>query len=159
MSVSSAELLVTSSAAPADAALLQVGSYATIDAGGQSAEVIITEIRPPAEPGGRSTIILTPVDMTPEQVTHFRGMNVRVQIPVSATGGAVLTVPLAALTAGPSGESRIEIQEANGTTTLVEVVTGLAAGGHVEVTGVDRDLRAGDLVVIGTAPTSAEANS
>ena len=151
MTISGAELLVTSSAAPADAVLLEVGAEATIDAGGQSASAIITEIRPPAEPGGRSTIILEPQDLTPEQVMHFRGMNVRVQIPVSSTGGAVLTVPLAALTAGPGGESRIEVQNANGTTSLVEVNTGLAAGGHVEVTGVDRDLHVGDLVVIGTA--------
>ena len=68
----------------------------------------------------------------------------------------MLTVPLAALTAGPGGESRIEVHETDGGTSLVEVTTGLAAGGHVEIEGVDRTLNVGDLVVIGTGTSPAD---
>jgi hypothetical protein len=77
---------------------------------------------------------------------------------VSSTGGAVLAVPLAALTAGPGGESRVEVMADDGTTALVEVETGLAAGGYVEVTGAGgAALAEGDLVVIGESGGSGAA--
>jgi|GEM_PF-244314 len=158
MTVSGSELLVNATAAAADAELLTLGAQATIDAGGQSVEATITELEAPEEAGGRWTVVLTPRELTPEELTHFRGANVRVTIPVSATGGEVLTVPLAALTAGPGGEARIEVQDVDGETVLVEVTTGLAAGGHVEVQGIHRTLLPGELVVIGTgAASDAEA--
>jgi hypothetical protein len=100
-------------------------------------------------------VVLVPGELTPEQVAALQGSNVRVTIPVSSTGGAVLAVPLAALTAGPGGESRLEVMGDDGTTTLVEVETGLAADGYVEVTGVDRDLAEGELVVIGKSGGAA----
>ncbi len=99
---------------------------------------------------GRSTITLLPGELSPEQVAALQGSNVRVSIPVSSTGGAVLAVPLAALTAGPGGESRVEVMADDGSTALVEVETGLAAGGYVEVTAAEgATLTEGDLVVIG----------
>ena len=151
MQVSGADLQVVASAAAADAALLEVGSTGFIDAGDLRVDVTVTEIQAPTEGGaGRSTIVFSPGEVTPEQVVALRGANVRITVPVGATGGDVLTVPLAALTAGPGGESRIEVHEADGSTTLVEVTTGLAAGGHVEIEGVDRTLTVGELVVIGT---------
>jgi multidrug efflux pump subunit AcrA (membrane-fusion protein) len=67
---------------------------------------------------------------------------------VSSTAGEVLAVPLAALTAGPGGEARVEVLDGD-TGTLVEVTTGLAADGFVEVSAVDGDLGAGDRVVVG----------
>ncbi|MCW5954385.1 MAG: hypothetical protein KIT69_19210, partial [Propionibacteriaceae bacterium] len=62
--------------------------------------------------------------------------------------------PFAALTAGPGGESRVEVVEGDprdeqAKTRLVVVTTGLAAGGYVEVTPAEGDLKAGDLVVVG----------
>ncbi|WP_448061858.1 hypothetical protein [Cellulomonas hominis] len=68
---------------------------------------------------------------------------------MSSTGGEVLAVPLAVLTAGSGGESRIELAAADGTTELVDVTTGLAAGGFVEISSTQRTLAAGDLVVVG----------
>jgi hypothetical protein len=83
---------------------------------------------------------------------------VRVSIPVSSTGGAVLAVPLAALTAGPGGESRVEVMGDDDSTALVEVETGLAAGGYVEVTGAGgATLSEGDLVVIGQSGGATDA--
>lgn len=169
MSVSGAALEVVASAARADAALLEVGATGTIVAGDLEVPVTVTEIKAAdasdggsggdggnggsgdggSSGAGRSTVVLVPGELTPEQVAALQGSNVRVTIPVSSTGGAVLAVPLAALTAGPGGESRLEVMADDGTTALVEVETGLAAGGYVEVTGVDRDLAEGELVVIG----------
>jgi len=157
MQVSGADLRVTATAAAADVALLEVGAEGFIDVGDLRVDATVTEIQPAADgTAGRSTVILTPGELTPEQVTDLRGRNVRVTIPVSATAGDVLTVPLAALTAGPGGESRIEVHETDGGTSLVEVTTGLAAGGHVEIEGVDRTLNVGDLVVIGTGTSPAD---
>jgi hypothetical protein len=100
-------------------------------------------------------VLFEPDPLTPEQITQLQGSNVRVQIAVGATEGDVLSVPLAALTAGPGGESRVEIVESDpregkdAETRTVVVKTGLAAKGAVEVTAVDGDLEEGDLVVVG----------
>ncbi|VTR75633.1 hypothetical protein [Cellulomonas hominis] len=183
MSVSGATLQVEASAARADAALLTVGATGTVVAGDLEVPVTVTEIRAAGDdPGsggsgegeggegdggsgdgessaGRSTVVLVPGELPPEQVAALQGSNVRVTIPVSSTGGAVLAVPLAALTAGPGGESRVEVMDDDGTTALVEVTTGLAADGYVEVTGVERDLSEGELVVIGEAGSGDQATA
>ncbi|HYQ76224.1 hypothetical protein [Cellulomonas sp.] len=188
MSVSGATLQVVATAARADAALLAVGATGTAVLDGQEFPVTISAIEAAGASGGsgggdggsgasggsggsgdggggsgdagsgRSTVTLLPGELTPEQVAALQGSNVRVSIPVSSTGGAVLAVPLAALTAGPGGESRVEVMADDGTTALVEVETGLAAGGYVEVTGAGgAALAEGDLVVIGESGGSAGA--
>jgi hypothetical protein len=180
MSVSGATLQITASAASADAALLAVGATGTAVHEGQEIPVTVTEITAAGAGGaaaagaggaeggdggsggasgaGRSTITLQPGELAPEQVAALQGSNVRVTIPVSSTGGAVLAVPLAALTAGPGGESRVEVMGDDGETALVEVETGLAAGGYVEVTAAGgAQLTEGDLVVIGKAGASDAA--
>jgi hypothetical protein len=95
---------------------------------------------------GGSTATITLVDPTPEQLDAIRGLNVQVTIPIAATNGEVLCVPLAALSAGAGGESRVEIAHADGTSTLVQVTVGLAAEGYAEVDG---DVHESDLVVVG----------
>ena len=176
MSVSGATLQVVGTAAKADAALLQVGSTGTVVLDGAEIPVTVTEIAASGAGGsggsggsgdggaaggsggdggsgdaGRMTVTLQPGELSPEQVAALQGSNVRVTLPVSSTGGAVLAVPLAALTAGPGGESRVEVLGDDDATTLVEVTTGLAAGGYVEVTGAGgATLAEGDLVVIGS---------
>jgi hypothetical protein len=179
MSVSGATLQVVATAARADAALLAVGATGTAVLDGQEFPVTISAIEAAGASGGsggdaggsgdggggsgdagsgRSTVTLLPGELTAEQVAALQGSNVRVRIPVSSTGGAVLAVPLAALTAGPGGESRVEVMADDGTTALVEVETGLAAGGYVEVTGAGgAALAEGDLVVIGESGGSGAA--
>lgn len=176
MSVSGATLQVVGTAAKADAALLQVGSTGTVVLDGAEIPVTVTEIAAAGSgaggsggsgdggaggsggdgggsgDSGRMTVTLQPGELSPEQVAALQGSNVRVTLPVASTGGAVLAVPLAALTAGPGGESRVEVLGDDDTTSLVEVTTGLAAGGYVEVTGAGgATLAEGDLVVIGTS--------
>ena len=77
------------------------------------------------------------------------GANVRVTIPVSSTGGEVLAVPAAALSATADGSTIVQVDDGNGNVRNVRVETGLAAGGLVEVTPLGGDLAEGDLVVVG----------
>jgi hypothetical protein len=159
LSVSGATLQVRGAVPDSDAGLLQVGAAVTI-ALPDDGEVpgTITAVGgedPEADAGadaertaGRTQVVVTPGQLTEEQRTALQGQNVRVSAPVSSTAGEVLAVPLAALTAGPGGEARVELLDGD-TSTLVEVTTGLAADGFVEVTAVDGTLEAGDRVVVG----------
>jgi hypothetical protein len=176
MSVSGATLQVVATADRADAGLLAVGATGTavlddqefgvtvsaIDAGTAGTAGAEGDSGDDTSGTGRSTVTLLPGELTPEQVAALQGANVRVRIPVSSTAGSVLAVPLAALTAGPGGESRVEVMVDDGSTELVEVETGLAAAGYVEVTAAGGSaLAEGDLVVIGTsgAPGDADADA
>ena len=187
MSVSGATLEVVATATQADADLLAVGAVGSIEVEGDEVAVTVTEItagEPDEEDpeggegaggdaggegggdaparGGRYTVTMLPAPLTDAQLTALQGSNVRVRIPVSSTDGEVLAVPLAALTAGPGGESRLEVVTGRGETALVTVETGLAAGGYVEITDADRDLEAGDLVVVGVRgdePASGDEES
>jgi peptidoglycan hydrolase-like protein with peptidoglycan-binding domain len=156
MRVSGATLVISASAAESDAKLIAEGDVATLAMPDDSVlSATVTSVAPAestdAEPSaGRFTVLLTPTDMTPEQLVALQGSNVRVTLPVGSTEGEVLAVPLAALTAGPGGESRVEVRRGDDDeTVLVEVTTGLAAEGYVEVTAVSDTLEAGDLVVVG----------
>jgi peptidoglycan hydrolase-like protein with peptidoglycan-binding domain len=170
MSVSGATLVLEASAAASDAELVEVGAAATLTLPDDSeAGATVSAVEPAGSGGGaddaegdegadaptgagRFTVSLTPDALTPEQVTALQGQNVRIRIPVSSTGGEVLAVPLAALTAGPGGESRVEVRRGTGddaTTELVDVETGLAADGFVEIVSADGALDEGDLVVVG----------
>lgn len=156
MTVSGAAVRLTGAAAEADARLLKVGAEATFELpDGTQQRAVISELKPGKDSKARWDVLFEPDPLTPEQITQLQGSNVRVQIAVGATEGDVLSVPLAALTAGPGGESRVEIVESDpregkdAKTRTVVVKTGLAAKGAVEVTAVDGDLEEGDLVVVG----------
>ncbi|PFG19056.1 hypothetical protein [Serinibacter salmoneus] len=106
------------------------------------------------------TVVLHPDDLTEDQRSQLAGSNVRVTIPVSSTAGEVLTVPVAALTAGPGGESRIEVmRDGAQAPELVEVTTGLAADGYVEVASSVSPLQEGDLVVVGVGGSGDDGDS
>jgi hypothetical protein len=156
MTVSGAKLGLSGTVAPADARLLRPRMTATFDLpDGEEHPATITEVTPGEGEEARWTVQLEPAPLTPEQVTQLQGTNVRVGIPVGATDGDVLSVPLAALSAGPGGDSRVEVVEgdprdgADAETRLVVVETGLAADGAVEVRPQDGELEEGDLVVVG----------
>lgn len=156
MTVSGATLGLSGSAAEADARLLESGDEAVFDLpDGTEHRAVISAITPGTDAEPRWTIDLTPDPLTPEQVTELQGSNVRVSVAVGATEGEVLSVPLAALSAGTGGESRVEVVDGDpregqdAETRLVVVETGLAADGAVEVRPVDGELAQGDLVVVG----------
>ncbi|MDQ1204442.1 hypothetical protein [Microbacterium sp. SORGH_AS_0862] len=157
MTVSGATVRLTGSAGEADAALLQVGGEASFDLpDGTPHRAVITALAPSTskDSTGRWSIELEPDPLTPEQIQQMQGSNVRVAIPVGATEGEVLSVPVAALTAGPGGEARVEVVEGDprdpdAKTRLVTVKTGLAASGAVEITPLEGVVGEGDLVVVG----------
>lgn len=178
MTVSGAAVQVRATATRADAELLAPGTTGTVTVEDAEISVTVAEVtdgRPDAggtgeqgadagadgagddaaagaaPSGDRRTVVFAVGAATPEQVAALLGTNVRVRVPVSSTDGEVLAVPLAALTAGPGGESRVEVADGAGGTRLVEVTTGLAAEGYVEITGSDEPLDEGDLVVVGAA--------
>ncbi|KAA9085289.1 efflux RND transporter periplasmic adaptor subunit [Microbacterium radiodurans] len=155
MTVSGATVALTGSAAEADAALLTVGATATFALpDGAEHTATVSEVTPGANGETRWQVTLQPADLTPEQIAQLQGTNVRVVIAVGATAGDVLSVPAAALTAGPGGETRVEVvdgdpRDSRAATRLVVVETGLSAGGAVEVRAVDGELATDDLVVVG----------
>lgn len=156
MTVSGATVRLTGAAAEADARLLEVGAVATFDLpDGTEHRAVISELKPGKDAKARWDVLLEPEALTPEQITQLQGSNVRVRIAVGATDGDVLSVPLAALTAGPGGESRVEVVESDprdgedAKTRIVVVQTGLAAKGAVEVTPIEGELEEDDLVVVG----------
>lgn len=156
MTVSGATVRLTGSAAEADARLLAVGAEASFELpDGTRHRAVISELTAGKDSKARWTVLLEPDPLTPEQISELRGTNVRVSIAVGATDGDVLSVPLAALTAGPGGESRVEVVESDpregkdAKTRLVVVKTGLAAKGAVEVTPVEGTLDKGEQVVVG----------
>ncbi|MCR2813404.1 hypothetical protein NQ166_05345 [Microbacterium sp. zg.Y1090] len=156
MVVSGATITVSGSAAATDAVLLEVGGEASFElADGTPHRAVISAVTPGKSQGDRWTILMEPDELTSEQAMQLQGSNVRVSVPVGATAGEVLFVPVAALTAGPGGEARLEVVDGDpregeaAKTRLVVVETGLAAGGHVEVVAVDGGLDEGDLVVVG----------
>ncbi|MEU7989261.1 peptidoglycan-binding protein [Streptosporangium canum] len=95
-----------------------------------------------------------PVLLTPAVTKGLRelvGVPVTVRISVGATGGAVLTVPVAAVVTSADGRPRVQVEVPGGGDKVrdVEVRTGLTAAGDVEVTPVEPDgLKAGDRVVV-----------
>ncbi|MER5419928.1 peptidoglycan-binding protein [Streptosporangium roseum] len=95
-----------------------------------------------------------PVLLTPAVTKGLRelvGVPVTVRISVGATGGAVLTVPVAAVVTSADGRPRVQVEVPGGGDKVrdVEVRTGLTADGDVEVTPVKPDgLKEGDRVVV-----------
>ena len=86
--------------------------------------------------------------------------NFRMTIPIERTEGEVISVPIAALSAGPDGSSRVEVALDDGTTELVEVTVGLEAEGFVEVEPIGRSLVPGtDRVVIGVDRTGSDGDA
>lgn len=156
MTVSGASVRLTGAAAEADARLLKAGAEATFDLpDGTEHRAVVAQLKPGKDSNARWEVLFDPDPLSGEQITQLQGSNVRVRIAVGATDGDVLSVPLAALTAGPGGESRVEVVESDpregesARTRLVVVETGLAARGAVEVNPIDGELEKGALVVVG----------
>ncbi len=146
MSVSGAALVVTIEVDAATKQLLRTGMPATLDVGDGHVDATISRI---TRDDDKYDVVLAPRTLTAAQLELLRNANVRVTIPVKSTHGKVLTVPVAALTAGPGGESRVEVVRAGGQVDLVQVKVGLSADGYAEVTPQTGSLKTGDQVVVG----------
>ena len=179
MQVSGATLAITGTVAKQDADLLQEGQAATFTgADGTDFNATVESVRAPEKAGSapqsdddgggsdesaeqpaaaRFSVTLTPEKLSAEQVDALRDTNVRLRIPVASTDGAVLAVPIAALSAGSGGEDRIELHldaESRKTegedTVTIPVTAGLAADGYVEISCDDERVVPGAKVVVGT---------
>jgi hypothetical protein len=149
LKVSGADLLVTARVSAADRQLLSEGMKAVIEHAGTRVDGTITAlVRDESSEQSASgfDVVIKPDSLTPQQVELLRRTNVKVTIPIGSTNGEVLAVPLAALSAGPGGGSRVEVMRPDGRRELVPVDVGLSAGGYAEIRGAVSE---GDLVVVG----------
>lgn len=101
---------------------------------------------------GRLTLVVMPDD--PTVLKDYIGFPVRLTITVSSTEGEVLAVPVAALSVGPDGESRVEVERSTGdgpdAVEMVPVRLGLSADGYAEIAPLGgASLQEGDRVVVG----------
>jgi Putative peptidoglycan binding domain len=150
LSVTDNQLAIDSSL-PLDAApLVKPGMWVAIDEqalGIKASGMIETVANTPGTRGvdGFHIYFEVRVDKTPIQL---QGFSVRLTIPIKSTKGAVVAVPVNALSLAAAGTSRVQVEQ-NGQLDYVTVQAGLSAGGYVEVTSVDRELVPGQLVVVG----------
>lgn len=155
MTVSGSGIALQLSIAEDDIARVSLGQEVRIEDDSLE-EPLIGEVSSISEQAssGRYRIKVTIPDVPEELI----GLNVRARIPIESTGGEVLVVPAAALSAVASGDVRVEVEDPDkpGTTRFVVVETGLSADGVVQVTPRDGELKKGDRVVVGQA-AGAEA--
>lgn len=166
MRISGTQVRITTGVSESNRPLLQLGQRVIIDSEQLDIEVEgeITELADRKGTNGvsdtRYYMLVTPTG--DYNVSEMVGLNFRLQIPLERSEGEVLAVPLAALSAGADGSSRVEVERADGSTELVRVDVGLQDKNQslVEVIPIGGNLVAGDLVVIGIdQPASAAATS
>ncbi|TDW71426.1 peptidoglycan-binding protein [Kribbella pratensis] len=146
MSASGSSLVVTLKVDAETAQRLKAGMVASLDLDGTA---IAAKVRRVAKNGSTYDVVVAPNTLTASQLALLREANVRVTIPVKSTSGKVLAVPLAALSSGSDGGSRVEVLR-NGQVELVPVTVGLSADGFAQVTPKgDAKLSDGDQVVVG----------
>ncbi len=162
LTISGSDTVIRSAISSADRKLLSEGMSATIDQEelGLDAAVKVSKIA--AQPGGgdlqnnQYAVEFTANEPLPEDAIDI---SVRITIPVTSSDGEVLTVPLAAVSAGPDGTARIEIERTEGETETVNVAVGLTADGQVEISGLaGQDIQVGDRVVVGRDQDSSESD-
>jgi peptidoglycan hydrolase-like protein with peptidoglycan-binding domain len=146
MSASGASLVVVLKVDAETAQRLKAGMAASLDLDGTA---IAAKVRRVTKNGSQYDVVVAPNALTASQLALLRDANVRVTIPVKSTSGKVLAVPLAALSSGSDGGSRVEVLR-DGKVELVPVTVGLSADGFAQVTpSGDASLAEGDQVVVG----------
>ncbi|HET6739207.1 MAG TPA: peptidoglycan-binding protein, partial [Kribbella sp.] len=146
MSASGASLVVTLKVDAETAQRLKAGMVASLEVDGTP---IAAKVRRVAKNGNQYDVVVAPNALTASQLALLRDANVRVTIPVKSTSGKVLAVPVAALSSGSDGASRVEVLR-YGKVELVPVTVGLSADGFAQVTPKgDATLSVGDQVVVG----------
>ncbi len=200
LTVSSTATQITGRVSKNDGNLLVVGAPVTVeipDAGVETTGTLSqigAQDAQPADPNGgagsgagdssRLQVIVAPDD--PAKLSDFVGYSARIRITVSSTEGEVLAVPVAALSVGPDGASRVEVLRSsasagvtadttdsagsggttgNGktpsvaTTEMVTVEVGLTAQGYSEIKSFTGALAEGDRVVIGVEGDTAPSDT
>lgn len=150
MSVTDALVHVDGALALQDAGLVEAGMVVKIDEPdlGIATEGVVAVVA--AGPGtngvdGFHVSFTIDVSVAPPNLV---GASVRLTVPIESSGGAVLAVPVSALTLAPDGSSRVQLS-VGGATEFVTVEPGLSADGYVALSAPGDKLHVGDLVVIG----------
>ena len=152
MVVSGAELAITGAVSSVDRPLIEEGLEVELDDPTLDISIrgtidfIADNTGGPDVASDRFRIRVVPNNEVPEDAYN---QNLRMVIPISSTGGEVLAVPLAALSAGADGATRVEVERATGETELVTVTVGLSASGFAQVEPTTSSLEVGDRVVVG----------
>lgn len=155
MTVTGSGVVIRSSVSAADRPLITEGVEGLMDDATLGISVPVRVAFVADSPGGQNVgddrfgVRLETVGDLPDDAIN---QNLRVTVPFQSTDGAVLAVPVAALSAGADGTSRVQVERADGTVDVVTVRTGLLARalGLVEISPIDGDLAAGDRVVVGS---------
>ena len=172
--VSGNTLAITGSLSKQDAPQIVKGMQATFSlAGGEELSATVTKVakaqakadtdteneeegssnEAASSPSGPYVVTLRPNKLNKAQTEQLRDANVRVKFEIESTEGEVLAVPIAALTAGPDGTSRVEVAKNQNADPedieVIEVETGLSAQGFVEIISDDPRLVEGANVVVG----------
>jgi hypothetical protein len=174
--VATTETLVVAAVSRVDSALVQVGAAVAIELRDTDIEVpgtVVSVGQPPADispdggdgggggggagggsgGSGRLQVVIAPTD--PSALNDFVFFGARIRLAVASTEGEVLVVPVSALSVGPGGSSRVEVEtrpvtaDDIGETKVVEVEVGLSAQGLTEIRPVDGGVAEGDRVVVG----------
>ena len=154
MRVSGSRLAIDASVSVDEAELIEEGDRVTIELSRLNIELGGT-IEFKADQAGTDGVAADAVyiEILPDEVrAELNNTNVKITIPVAtrSSGGEVLAVPAAALSATGSGDTIVTVEEEDGATRVVRVNPGLSApGGMVEITALDGVLEEGDRVVIG----------
>ncbi len=158
MTVTTSKLAVDSSVDAVDARLLKLGAKVTIESNEFNVTLpgTITELATaPGTKGVDATKVYfaaTPEASSAVDATSLNGASVKITIATQSTGTEVLAVPESAVSIGPDGTARVEVEASpGGPTRFVTVRTGVSAGGYVAVTPVKGSLKAGDNVTTGDA--------
>ncbi|MDQ3402154.1 MAG: hypothetical protein M3548_02010 [Actinomycetota bacterium] len=154
MMLSSGGLRVQSSVAAADVRSVREGMTVELlnESTSDVVEGLVVSVAADAssDPTGLPvhTVVVEGVDSLP---AAWSGLNVRVTFTAAATDDEVLVVPLAAVSAGADGRTRVQVlSERSEDPVTVPVEAGLSADGFVEVAPVDETaLSEGDRVVVG----------
>ncbi len=154
MTVSAGALFLESSVTPTQAELIEVGDRAVLDDPALTGPIdaIVTFIAD--SPGGEVEEGRFQIRVVPNRSVDPRlaGLNLRVRIPVEATNGPAMVVPVAALSSEDDRSVYVEVEEPSGPggTRRVAVVLGLESAGLVEIEPIQAgDLAVGDKVVVG----------
>ncbi|MGZ0149890.1 peptidoglycan-binding protein [Kribbella sp. WER1] len=147
MSASGASLVVTLKVDAETAQRLKAGMTAALELSDGTS--VASKVRRVTKNGNQYDVVVAPNALTGSQLALLRDANVRVTIPVKSTSGKVLAVPVAALSSGSDGASRVEVLR-DGKVELIPVTVGLSADGFAQVTPKgDAKLSEGDQVVVG----------
>jgi hypothetical protein len=157
LTVTNRKLVVDAALSVEDAKLVKVGRRATISAAEQGISIsgTVTQVASKSgtngvDPGKRY------VEVTPHKAPmSLQNSSVALRIAVQSSKGAVLTVPVSAVSSVADGSQRVQVALGGGRTKFVTVVPGLSAQGFYEITPVhEGDLKAGDRVIIGSGSAS-----